>query len=98
MADACLHLLDRYDGPEQVNVGTGKDTTIKHIAEMIAEVTGFEGSTEWDTSTPDGTPQKLLDVTKLREAGWEARIGLREGLESTVEWYRDNADRLREAG
>ncbi|WP_227492296.1 hypothetical protein [Nocardioides salarius] len=65
---------------------------------MIAEVTGFEGSTEWDTSTPDGTPQKLLDVTKLREAGWEARIGLREGLESTVEWYRDNADRLREAG
>ncbi|MEP7738189.1 GDP-L-fucose synthase [Nocardioides sp. 31GB23] len=98
MADACLFLLDHYDGPEQVNVGTGKDTTIREIAETIAEVTGFAGTTEWDTSKPDGTPQKLLDVTKLREAGWEAQIGLREGLESTVRWYRDNADRLREAG
>ncbi|MDO3396328.1 hypothetical protein QWJ41_11405 [Nocardioides sp. SOB44] len=58
----------------------------------------LDGATEWDTSKPDGTPQELLDVTTLRQAGWEARIGLREGLELTVEWYRDNADRLREAG
>lgn len=98
MADACLHLLEHYDGPQQVNVGTGKDSTIKEIAETIASVVGYEGRTEWDTSKPDGTPQKLLDVCKLREAGWEARIGLREGLESTVAWYREHHADLREVG
>jgi GDP-L-fucose synthase len=96
MADACLHLLEHYDGPEQVNVGTGKDTTIKEIAGVIADVVGFKGETVWDTSKPDGTPQKLLDVSKLAEAGWTAKIGLREGIESTVEWYRTHADDLRE--
>lgn len=98
MAAACLHLLENYDGPEQVNVGTGKDTTIKEIAAVIADVVGYRGETEWDTSKPDGTPQKLLDVSKLREAGWEASIGLREGIESTVAWYREHANSLREAG
>ena len=98
MADACLFLLDHYDGPDQVNVGTGRDVTIKEIAETIAAVTGFEGRTEWDTSKPDGKPQKLLDVTKLREGGWEAQIGLRQGLEATVHWFRENVDAVREAG
>jgi GDP-L-fucose synthase len=89
MADACLHLLEHYDGPQQVNVGTGTDVTIREIAETVASVVGYTGATEWDTSKPDGTPQKLLDVSKLREAGWTSKIDLREGLERTVAWYRD---------
>ena len=95
MADACLHLLEHYDGPQQVNVGTGRDSTIKEIAGVIADVVGFEGETRWDTSKPDGTPQKLLDVTKLAEAGWKSRIGLREGIVSTVQWYREHVTELR---
>jgi GDP-L-fucose synthase len=96
MAEACLHLLERYDGPEQVNVGTGTDVTIREIAETIAKVVGYEGETKWDTSKPDGTPQKLLDVSKLTEAGWTAKISLEGGLGSTVEWYREHASELRE--
>lgn len=98
MAEACLHLLEHYDGPGQVNVGTGRDATIKEIAAIVAEAVGYEGETRWDDSKPDGTPRKLLDVSRLRSTGWEPRIGLREGIESTVAWYRDNAGRLREAG
>ncbi len=98
MAAACLHLMEHFDGPQQVNVGTGRDSTIKEIAETVASVVGFEGETHWDTSKPDGTPQKLLDVSKLRDAGWEASIGMREGLESTVAWYREHAADLREVG
>ena len=96
MADACLHLLEHYDGPQQVNVGTGKDATIAEIAALVAEATGFGGETRWDTTKPDGTPQKLLDVSTLAGAGWTARIGLREGLASTVAWYREHAADLRE--
>ncbi len=96
MADAVLHLLEHYDGPEQVNVGIGSDVTIREIAETIGRVVGFEGRTEWDTTKPDGTPQKLLDVTKLAAAGWTARIGLEEGIERTVAWYRDHVGALRE--
>jgi GDP-L-fucose synthase len=88
MADACLHLLEHYDGPEQVNVGSGVDQTIREIAETIAEVTGFKGETLWDTTKPDGTPQKLLDVSKLKDAGWSPKIDLSEGLERTVSWYK----------
>ena len=95
MADAVLHLLEHYDGPEQVNVGTGTDVTIAEIAETIANVTGFEGETEWDTTKPDGTPQKLLDVSKLSESGWTARIDLEEGMRRTVAWYRDHQSQLR---
>lgn len=96
MADACLHLLEHYDGPDQVNVGTGSDVTIREIAETIARVTGFTGETHWDTSKPDGTPQKLLDVSKLAEAGWTAKIDLEEGMERTVAWYRDHVGSIRE--
>jgi GDP-L-fucose synthase len=95
MADACLHLLEHYDGPAQVNVGTGSDVTIREIAETVAEVVGYSGDTDWDTTKPDGTPQKLLDVSKLADAGWTAKIGLREGLESTVDWYHEHATALR---
>lgn len=98
MADACLHLLDHYDGPEQVNVGTGRDATIKEIAGFVAEAVGLDGHVEWDTTKPDGTPQKLLDVSRLEAAGWTSHIGLRDGIASTVEWYRDHAHEVREAG
>jgi len=95
MADAVLHLLEHYDGPEQVNVGTGSDVTIREIADTIAAVTGYSGTTDWDTTKPDGTPQKLLDVSKLADAGWTSSITLAEGLDRTVAWYRDHADTIR---
>ena len=95
MASACIHLLENYDGPEQVNVGVGKDETIKAIADVVAEAIGFDGTTEWDTSKPDGTPQKLLDVTKLTDLGWTPKISLREGIRSTIDWYREHADTVR---
>lgn len=95
MADACLHLLENYDGPSQVNVGTGVDVTIREIAETIAATVGYEGATQWDTTKPDGTPQKLLDVTKLADVGWRSRIGLADGLQQTVEWYHGHGDTLR---
>jgi len=95
MADACLHLLENYDGPSQVNVGTGSDVTIKELATIVATAVGYEGDINWDTSKPDGTPRKLLDVSKLAEAGWKSSIGLEKGIRSTVEWYRANIDRIR---
>lgn len=95
MASACLHLLENYDGPSQVNVGTGTDVTIKELATLVAEAVGYRGDITWDASKPDGTPRKLLDVSKLTEAGWSASIGLQEGIRSTVEWYRDNLASLR---
>jgi GDP-L-fucose synthase len=88
MASACLHLLENYDGPSPVNIGTGTDHTIREIAEIVADAVGYTGETHWDTSKPDGTPRKLLDVSLLRETGWEARISLAEGIAQTVDWYR----------
>jgi GDP-L-fucose synthase len=96
MAEACLHLLEHYDGPAQVNVGTGTDVTIREIADTVARVVGYTGSTEWDTSKPDGTPQKLLDVSKLADAGWTSRVDLESGLRSTVDWFRTHSATLRE--
>ncbi|MET4430717.1 MULTISPECIES: GDP-L-fucose synthase [unclassified Mycolicibacterium] len=95
MADACLHILEHYDGPEQVNVGSGTDVTIREIAETVASVVGYTGDTEWDSTKPDGTPQKLLDVSKLAHAGWTSKISLHDGLERTVAWYREHIDGLR---
>ncbi|CAM3178050.1 GDP-L-fucose synthase [Williamsia muralis] len=95
MASACLHLLENYDGDSQVNVGVGVDQTIADIAALVAEAVGFDGDTEWDTSKPDGTPQKLLDVSTLMKSGWSPRISLEEGIRSTVAWYRDNLSSLR---
>lgn len=95
MAAACLHLLENYDGPEQVNVGTGSDVTIKELAEIVARIVGYTGQIEWDATKPDGTPRKLLDVSKLAAAGWKASIGLEEGIKDAVDWYRANVDSIR---
>jgi GDP-L-fucose synthase len=98
MAAACLHLLEHYDGPQQVNVGVGADLTIREIAGLVAEAVGYPGRTEWDTSKPDGMPRKLLDVSLLHSLGWRARTSLTEGFASTIEWYRDHSGRLRGVG
>lgn len=95
MADACLHLLETYDGAPQVNIGTGTDVTIQELASLVAEAVSYRGAVEWDPSKPDGTPRKLLDVSRLSEAGWTASIGLREGVRETVRWYRANVESLR---
>lgn len=95
LADACLFLLEHYDGPQQVNVGTGTDVSIREVAETIAGIVGFEGETLWDTSKPDGTPQKLLDVSKLRSAGWTARISLQDGLRQAYEWFQQHEASVR---
>ncbi|MCB5291203.1 GDP-L-fucose synthase family protein [Arthrobacter sp. SO3] len=95
MAAACLHLMENYDGPSQVNVGTGSDVSIKELASLVAEAVGYQGEMKWDTSKPDGTPRKLLDVSKLTEAGWSAKIGLEEGIRSTVKWYMQNLASIR---
>jgi GDP-L-fucose synthase len=95
LASACLYLLEHFDGPTQVNVGTGVDHTIAEIADMVATAVGYTGETSWDPTKPDGTPRKLLDVSVLRETGWQPAIALRDGIESTVAWYRENAATVR---
>jgi GDP-L-fucose synthase len=92
LARACVHLLEHYDEPEPVNIGVGEDLSIREIAEMVAEVVGFDGELQFDTTKPDGTPRKLLDVSKIESLGWEPQIGLREGLDSTYRWYREQLD------
>lgn len=95
MAAACLHLLENYDGPSQVNVGTGSDITIKELASIVADAVGYTGTIEWDASKPDGTPRKLLDVSTLNDAGWTAAISLSDGVRETVDWYRANVSVVR---
>ncbi|TQD23862.1 GDP-L-fucose synthase [Methanolobus vulcani] len=90
MADACVHMMENYDYMdigEFVNIGFGKDITIQELAELIAEIVGYEGNIVYDTSKPDGTPQKLLDVNRLDRLGWKAKITLRYGIEQAYEWY-----------
>jgi GDP-L-fucose synthase len=87
LADAAVFLMQTYDDPEIVNVGTGVDVTIRELAELMQRVTGWQGRLVFDTSKPDGTPRKLLDVSRLTALGWRARIGLEEGVASTYEWY-----------
>ena len=82
LASACLHLMHHYEGREWLNIGTGEDLSIRALAEMVCEVVGYTGSLVWDTSKPDGTPRKLLDVSKINALGWKASIGLRAGIES----------------
>lgn len=96
MASACLHLLDHFDGPQQVNVGTGEDQTIAEIAGMVADAVGYTGDVEWDTTKPDGTPRKLTDVSTLIGSGWQPTISLRDGIAGTVQWYRDHVDSVRD--
>ncbi|GFG50384.1 GDP-fucose synthetase [Mycolicibacterium agri] len=96
MASACLFLLECFDSDSHVNIGTGVDHSIAEIAEMVAEIVGYAGETQWDTTKPDGTPRKLLDTSILRRAGWRPRITLRDGIEATVRWYRANLDAARQ--
>jgi GDP-L-fucose synthase len=96
LASACLYLLEHFDGPNSVNVGTGIDHTIKEIAGTVAKAVGYSGETCWDPTRPDGTPRKLLDVSVLREAGWQSKIALSEGIEAVVAWYRANTGSARQ--
>jgi GDP-L-fucose synthase len=98
LADACLHLLEHYDDGVQVNVGTGRDATIKEIAATVADAVGYAGETVWDAAKPDGTPRKLLDVSLLHSLGWREQTSLADGIASTVAWFRRHADHLREVG
>lgn len=95
LAAACLHLLETYDSPDTINIGTGTDHTIAQIADMMAETVGYEGDIRWDTSKPDGTPRKLLDVSRLKATGWKPEIPLIEGLRDTYNWFLDNQDKFR---
>ena len=88
LATACLVLLERYDDPAPINIGVGEDITVKDLAALVASEIGYEGAVTWDTSKPDGTPRKLLDVGRIHELGWKAEIGLREGIART---YREFA-------
>lgn len=88
LAEASLFLMENYDGPSQVNVGVGEDLTIKELAEIVAEEVGYEGITKWDTSKPDGTPRKLLDVSMINDLGWKAKTSLREGIRLAIADYR----------
>ncbi|HYL78086.1 MAG TPA: GDP-L-fucose synthase [Bryobacteraceae bacterium] len=87
LADACVFLMRNYDHSEIVNVGVGKDATIREIAELICRVTGYEGRLVFDASKPDGTPRKVLDISRLQALGWSAHIGLEDGIRQTYEWF-----------
>src|SRR5213594_617848 len=93
LASACLLLLEKYDSSEIINVGCGEDISIRELAELICEVVGFEGDLAWDVTKPDGTPRKLLDVSKLRALGWKPSIPLRDGIARTYEWFLANGAR-----
>ena len=90
LAEACYTCMQDYEEEEHINVGTGEDVTIKELAETIVDVVGYENDYEWDTSKPNGTPRKVLNVDKIKSLGWEPKISLREGIESTYEWYKEN--------
>jgi GDP-L-fucose synthase len=90
LASACLLLLEKYDSPEIINVGCGEDISIRELAELICDVVGFDGELAWDATKPDGTPRKLLDVTRLCALGWKPAIPLRDGIARTYEWFRAN--------
>jgi GDP-L-fucose synthase len=87
LADACIFLMNNYEDSEIVNIGTGEDITIKELAGLIKSITGYWGDIIWNNTMPDGTPRKLLDVTKLHQLGWKARINLNDGISQVYQWY-----------
>jgi len=95
LAKASLFLLENYDSPETINVGVGEDLTIRELAGLVAETVGYQGTLTQDPSKPDGTPQKLLDVSRLDKLGWHAETSLREGIHTTYQWYLDNISSAR---
>ncbi len=90
LAAAILFLLEKYDSPEIINIGCGQDISIRQLAELICDVVGFRGELRWDRSKPDGTPRKLLDVSKIKKLGWQPTISLRDGVARFYEWFLDN--------
>ncbi len=90
LAAACLFLLAQYDSPEIINVGCGEDISIRELAELICDVVGFEGELTWDKTKPDGTPRKLLDISKIRSLGWSPTISLRDGIAQTYDWFKSH--------
>ena len=95
MADACVYLLENYDGKMHVNIGTGKEITIFDLAEKIRKVVGYEGEIIWNKDMPDGTPRKLTDVTKLHELGWKHKVDLDEGIKLAYQWFCENVEQAR---
>ena len=89
LAQAVLHLGSNYDSSEHINIGTGQDLSIKELAELVADLAGFKGDIAWDSSKPDGTPRKVLDVSKAKALGWAPKISLRDGVASTIAWYNE---------
>jgi GDP-L-fucose synthase len=87
-AEACLVLMDRYSGEDIVNVGAGKDIPIAELATLVADVVGYRGEIRWDRTKPDGTPRKIMDSSNMRQLGWQPRIALKQGLQTTYEWYQ----------
>jgi GDP-L-fucose synthase len=85
LADACFFLMQEYDGTEWMNIGVGEDVSIKELAELIKDIVGYEGELQFNTSKPDGTPRKLLDVSRIQNRGWKAKTGLRDGIERVYE-------------
>jgi GDP-L-fucose synthase len=96
-AAACVHLTRTYESEEIVNIGVGEDISIRELTELVRDITGYQGSIVSDTSKPDGTPRKLLDVSRLHALGWKATIPLRVGIEQTYQWFLDNQAQLRAA-
>ena len=92
LAEACCTCMLDYEGEDHINVGTGEDVTIKELAETIVDVVGYKNDYEWDTSKPNGTPRKVLNVDKIKSLGWEPKISLRKGIESTYEWFKENVN------
>ncbi|MDU5110361.1 MAG: GDP-L-fucose synthase [Clostridium sp.] len=90
MADACIYLMENYEGNDFFNIGTGKEITIRGLAELIKDVVGYEGEIVWDTSKPDGTPRKLLDVGRLEKAGWKYKMELKDGIKEAYKWFLEN--------
>lgn len=95
MADACVYLLENYSGEQHVNIGSGKELTIKELAELVKKTVGFEGDIVWNTEMPDGTPRKLTDVTKLHGLGWKHKVELEEGIAKAYAWFCENVEQAR---
>jgi GDP-L-fucose synthase len=92
LAEACLFLIETYDGDVPLNIGCGTDVTIKELAETVARVTEFEGTIEWDSSKPDGTPQKLLDTSRINQLGWLPSMSLEDGILNTYKWFLEKIE------
>ncbi len=95
MADACVFLLEHYSGEQHVNIGTGKEVTIKELADTVQRVVGYQGEVVWNEDMPDGTPRKLTDVTKLHNLGWNHKVELEEGVQLAYDWFRENVREAR---